>query len=66
MPCRSSFSSLVLQVLDEGSLSPTDFRGKVSKGAKLSKAAKFDGSQSVGNDLSLFGVVWGGDSLKDF
>ena len=66
VPFLGSFSSLVLELLDEVLLAPSDLAGKVTQLAELSEAAQLDSSQGIGNDLSLFGVVGSGDSFEDF
>ena len=66
MPFFSPFSSLVFELFDEVLFSPSDLTGQVSQLAELSEAAQLNGSEGVGYDLSLLGVVGGWDSFEDF
>ena len=66
MPSSSTLFSLVLKLFDEVFLSPSDFAGKITKGAVFSEAGKLDGSQGIRNDFSLLGIIRSWDSFEDF
>jgi hypothetical protein len=66
VPCGGSLSALVLELADQGLLSPSDLAGKVTKGAELSEAGQLNCSEGIGDELSLLGVIGGGNSLEDF
>lgn len=66
MPSGSSLPALVFQLADQSLLSPSDLARQVTKGAILSEAGELDGSECIGDDLSLLGIVGGGHSFKNF
>ena len=65
VPGESTRPTVILKLLDELLLAPSDLSGEISEGAELSEVLESDDLQSIWDNKSLLGVIGGGNSLKD-
>ena len=65
VPGGGSVESLLLELLHQGLLGPSDLLGQVPEGAVLSEVLESDDLEGVGDNVLLLDVVGAGHSLED-
>lgn len=58
-------TALVLELVDDGSVLPADFRGETTQNGVSSVGAESEGAEGVGHDEALNLVIRRGDTLED-